>query len=127
MMTRGEGGGGGDGEYNWECLFHNDRDDNEYNKDNKYDNKKDGKGLRRGAEDGGEFDYDGHDVVYGPSFSGMGWRMSIVGPHTTAAIINNDNVDNDCHCGGEVSCLPPPLVRPVLPDATRCCQCCQPQ
>ncbi len=62
----------------------------------------------------GESNYNGRDVIRGPSFGGMGHRMLIVGPLATAAVIdkdinNNDNDDNnDRRCGGGVSC-PPPL------------------
>ncbi len=87
--------------WNGECLFEDDR------KYNKYDNVEDGKGSRGGADDGGESDNDGRDVVRGPSFGGVGHRTSIVGPHAAAAIIE-DNYDNDCHHGGGASC-PPPL------------------
>jgi hypothetical protein len=47
MMGR-EGEGEGGGEYKGECLLLNYR-----NNDSKYNNKKDGKGLHGGAEDGG--------------------------------------------------------------------------
>jgi hypothetical protein len=52
----GRGRGGGGGEYNGECLFDDDSDDNEYNNDdeydidNEYDNAEDGKGSRRRAD-----------------------------------------------------------------------------
>jgi hypothetical protein len=62
--------------------------------------EEDGKGSRRGADDGGESDYDGRDVVRGQSFGGVGRRMSIVGPHAAAAVINDDDVDNDRRHGG---------------------------
>ncbi len=87
--------------WNGECLFNNDRDDR------KYDNAEDGKGSCGGADDGGESNNDGRNVVRGPSSGGMGHRTSIVGPHATAAIIDN-NDDNDRRRGGGASC-PPPL------------------
>ncbi len=94
------GGGGGGGEYEGECVFHDDHDNDEYNDDNKYDEEEDGKGSHGGADDGGESDYDGRDVICGPSFGSVGQRKSIVGPHAAAAVIN-DNKDNDCrHSGG---------------------------
>jgi hypothetical protein len=74
-MTGWEGEWGGGGEYEGECLFDDDRDKDEYNDDNEYNDKEDGKGLRRGADDGGESDYDGRDVVCGPSFANVGRRM----------------------------------------------------
>ena len=74
-MTGREGEEGGGGEYEGECLFHDDRDDNECDDDNEYDDEEDGKGSRRGADDGGESDYDGRDVVRGPSFGSVGRRM----------------------------------------------------
>jgi hypothetical protein len=52
-MTGWEGRGGGGGEYDWECLFDDNRDDNKCNNDNKYDNAENEKGLRGGAENGG--------------------------------------------------------------------------
>jgi hypothetical protein len=54
-----EGEGGGGGEYDGECLFHDASYDDEYDDDNKYGNEdvyndaEDGKGLRGGAVDGG--------------------------------------------------------------------------
>jgi hypothetical protein len=55
MMTGWEGEGGGGREYKGECLFDNDRNKDEYNDDNiEYNDKEDGKGLHRGADDGGE-------------------------------------------------------------------------
>ncbi len=40
--------------------------------------------------------YDSRDVVRGPSFGGVGHRMSIVGPHAAAAVIDdNDDDSND--------------------------------
>jgi hypothetical protein len=47
------GGGGGYGEYNGECLFDNDRNNNKYNDNDKYNNAEDGKGLLGGADNGG--------------------------------------------------------------------------
>jgi hypothetical protein len=95
--------------WNGECLFDNNRNNNEYN------NVEDGNGLRRGAEKKGESDYDSRDVIRGPFFGGVGHRTSIVGPHATATVIDNnnsafikDNVDNNCRSGGGASC-PPPL------------------
>jgi hypothetical protein len=44
---------------------------------------------------GGESNYDGRKVVCGPSVGGMGQRTLIVGPHTAAAIvIDDDNVNH---------------------------------
>jgi hypothetical protein len=73
-----------------------------------------GKGSCEGADDGGESNYNGRDVLCGLSVKGMGWRMLIVGPHA-AVVDNNDN--NDCHRRGGGVLPPPPLVRPVLLDA----------
>jgi hypothetical protein len=115
---RGEGG-----EYDGECLYHNNRNDKKYNDDNKYNDKEDGKGLRRGADKGGESNFAGHDIVHRQSFSGVGWGMLIFGLHAAAAVINDKDVDNNCRSGGGVSC-PPPLVGPVPPDAPCCRQCC---
>jgi hypothetical protein len=53
-MTGREGEGGGGGKYEGECLFHDDRDDNDCDDDNKYYDKEDGKGSCRGADDAGE-------------------------------------------------------------------------
>jgi hypothetical protein len=86
---------------NMEWLFHDNRDDNEY------DNEEDGKGSRGGTDDWGESDYDCRDIVCGPSFGRVGQRMSIVGPHAAAAIIDDDEVDND-RCRGEGASCPPP-------------------
>ncbi len=99
MPPAGGGGGGGGGQvgntrWNGECLFNDDRDDKEY------DDAEDGKGSREGAEDGGESDNDGRDVVRGPSFGGMGHRTSIVSPHAAAAAIIDDNDNNNRHRGG---------------------------
>jgi hypothetical protein len=58
-----------------------------YNDDNEYNDEEDGKGSPGGADDGGESDYDGRDIIRGPSFGSMGWKMSIVGPHATATIL----------------------------------------
>ncbi len=104
MGREGEGGGGG--EYEGECLFHDIDDNNEYGNDKEYDNKEDEKRSRRVADDGGESNKDGCDVICGPSFGGVGWRMSIIGPHAAAAVINNDNVYNNCRCGRGPSCPP---------------------
>ncbi len=95
-----------------ECLFDDDHNDNEY------DDTKDGKGSRGGADDGGESDNDGRNVVRGPSFGGVGHRTSIVGPQAAAAI-TNDNDDKVCRHGGGASCPPPPVC-PVPLDAARC-------
>jgi hypothetical protein len=46
------GGGGGGGEYHQECLFDGNRDNDEYDNDNEYNDTEDGKGSRRGADDG---------------------------------------------------------------------------
>ncbi len=97
-------------------MFHDDQDNDEYDNNNKYNDEEDGKGLHGGADDGGKSNYDGRDIVRGPSFGGVGWRMSIVGPHATAAVIN-DNKDNNCHRGGWASC--PPTSGPSRP--TRRC------
>jgi hypothetical protein len=100
-MTRQEKEEGGGGEYNRECLFDNDRDNNEYDNEDKYNDGEDGKGSRGGADNEGEPDYDGRNIVRGPSFGGMGHRMPIVGPHATVAIIdNNDNGDYCIAVGG---------------------------
>jgi hypothetical protein len=106
-MTGREGEGGGGGEYEGGCLFDDDRDEDEYDDDNEYDDKEDGKGSRGGADDGGESDYDGRDVVRGPSFGSVGWRMSIYAPHAAATVIDDDDFDNDRHRGGGASCPPP--------------------
>jgi hypothetical protein len=109
MKTGREGEGELGGEYDGECLFNDDRDDNEYDSDNEYDNAEDGKGLRGRADDGGESDYNGRDVVRGPSFGGVGHRTSIVSPHAAAAVIH-DNDDDERRCGGGALC--PPLSGP---------------
>ncbi len=62
---------------------------------------------RGGADDGGESDYDGRDVVHGPSFGSVGRRMSINAPHATATVINDDDFDNNRRRGGGASCPPP--------------------
>jgi hypothetical protein len=100
----GRGRGWGGGEYDGECLFDNDRDNDKYNDDNKYDNAEDGKGLRRGEDDGWESNYDGCNVICEPS-SGGGGRMSILGPHATVVVDDNDN---DCLHGRGVL-FPPPF------------------
>ncbi len=100
--------------WNGECLFDDDCNSK------KYDDAEDGKGSRGGVDDGGESDNNGHNVIRGPSFGGVGHRTLIIGPHAAAAIID-DNDDNDCHCGGGASCPPPPPVHPNPPDAARCC------
>jgi hypothetical protein len=91
----------------------------EYNDNDKYNGAEDGKGSRKGADDGGESDYDGRNVIHGPSFHGVGHRTLTVGPHAAAADINNDDDINRRH-GGGASCPPPP-VRPVPPGAACCC------
>ncbi len=105
MGWEGEGGGGG--KYNGECLFDKKRNNDKYKNDDKYNNVEDGKGMRGGADDKGESNYSGRDVIRGPSFSGVGHRTSIVGPHAAAANIDNDDNDEDCHQGG--GCHAPPL------------------
>ncbi len=117
-------GGGVGGEYDGERLFDNNRDDNNYDNDDKYNNAEDGKGLRGGADDGGESDYDCCNIVCGPSFGNVGHMTSIVGPHASAAVIN-DTTMIAATLGGRHA--PPPPVRPVPPDANRCCQCCRPR
>jgi hypothetical protein len=67
----------------------------------------DGKGSRGGADDGGESDYDGRDLVRGPSFGSVGRRMSIDGPHTAATVIDDDDFDNNRRRGGGASYPPP--------------------
>ncbi len=47
------GGEVGNATWKGECLFDDERDDDEYNVDDEYDNVEDGKGSRRGADDGG--------------------------------------------------------------------------
>jgi hypothetical protein len=107
MMTGWEGEGGGGEEYNGECLFGNDQDGNKYDNNDEYNGAEDGKGLRRGVDDGGESDYDGRDVIRGPSIGGLGHRTLIIGPKAAAAVINyNDDINR--RCGGGASC-PPPL------------------
>ncbi len=103
-MTGREGEGGGGGKYDGECLFDDDPDNNEYDDNDKYDDAEDGKGSCRGVDNGGESDYDGHDVVCGPSIGGVGRRTLIVGPH--AAIVDDNNDDN-CRHGGGALCPPP--------------------
>ncbi len=51
----------------------------------------------------GKFDYDGCNVVSGPSVRGLGQRILIVGPHTAAAVDDDD----DCCRGGGGLCPPP--------------------
>jgi hypothetical protein len=94
----GEGGGGE--KYKGECLFHNNHNKDEYNNDNKYNDKEDGKGSHDGVDDGGESNYDGRDVIRRPSFGGVGRRMLIVSPHTAAAIMDNNNIANNCRRSG---------------------------
>ncbi len=75
--------------------------------------------------------YDGRDVIRGPSFGGVGHRMSIFSPHAAAAVIDEDDDDKDNHHrSGGASCPPPPvrLVPPdtvppdtILPDAAHHC------
>jgi hypothetical protein len=120
-----EGERGGGGEYEGECLFDNDHDEDEYDDNNKYNNKEDGNGSRGGADDGGKSNYDGHDVIRGPSFGSMGQRTLINGPYATATFIDDDDFDNDRRRSGGASC-PPPLVCPVLPDAACLCRCRRP-
>jgi hypothetical protein len=48
-----EGKGGGGGEYEGECLFQDDRDNDKYNDNNEYNDEEDGKGSRGEADDGG--------------------------------------------------------------------------
>ncbi len=62
----------------------------------------DGKGPRGGADNGGEFDYDGHNVIRGLSFGGMGHRTSIIGPYAAAAVIDKDDDNNRRRGGGGV-------------------------
>jgi hypothetical protein len=93
MLAGWEGEGGGGGEYDRECPFDDDRDDNKYNDDNEYNNAEDGNGSRGGVDDGVESNYNGHDVVSEPSFGGVGQRTLIVRPHAAAAIINDNDVD----------------------------------
>ncbi len=45
-MTGWKGEGGVGGEYDGECLFDDDRDDDKYNNDDKYDDVEDGNGSR---------------------------------------------------------------------------------
>ena len=114
------------GEYEGECLFDDDRDDDEYNHNNEYNDVEDGEGLLRGADDGGESNYNGRDIVRGPSFGGVRRRMLIVAPHAAAAVIDDDVINNDRRRGGGASCPPPPVL-PVPPDAARRRQCRRPR
>jgi hypothetical protein len=98
--------------YKWEFLFHNDRDDDKYDVDNEYNDKEDGKGSHGGADDRGETNYNGCNIVRGPSFVGVGRRMSIFGHHAAATIFNDNDVDNDCRRSGEASCPPLSYARP---------------
>jgi hypothetical protein len=117
-MTGQEGEGGEGGEYKGECLFDEDRDKDKYdNNDNEYEDEEDGKGSRGGANNGGESNYDCCDIVRGPSFGSMGWRMLIEGPHAAATVIVDDNFNNNCRCGGGAS-FPPPSG-PPCPDGHR--------
>jgi hypothetical protein len=75
--------------------------------------------LCGGADNGGESNYNGRHVIRGPSFGGVGQRISIVSSHGAAAVINNKDVDNDLYRSGGRH-APPPLVHPVLPDAACC-------
>jgi hypothetical protein len=105
--------GGGGGEYNRECLFDNDCNGNKYDNNNKYSNAEDGKGLRGGADNGGESHYDGCDVVCGPSFGsvGIGRRLlapTLPPPSSTTTMMTIAPVVGGRHA-------PPPLVHPVLP------------
>ncbi len=113
MMTGREGEGGEGGEYSGECLFDDNHDNNKYNDNDEYNGTEDGKESRRVADDGGESDYNGRDVIHRPSFGSRGHRTSIVGPHAAAAVINNNDHNNRRH-GGGASCPPLP-VRPVPP------------
>ncbi len=106
-MTEREGEGGGGGEYDGECLFDDDRDDYEYDEDDEYNHAEDGKGSRGGADDEGESNYDGRNVVRGPSFGGVGHSTSNVGPHAAAAVIDDDDDDDYCRRGGGSSSPPP--------------------
>ncbi len=72
----------------------------------------------RGGGQQGESNYNSCHVIRGPSFGGVGWRTLIVGPHTTVV---DDDDDGNHHHGRKA------LVHPVLLDAARHCQCCQPQ
>jgi len=56
----------------------------------------------RGSKQRGEPNYNGCSVVRGPSVGVVGWRTLIVGPHTTATIVNNNNY----HHGGGALCPP---------------------
>ncbi len=87
--------------WNGECLFDDNRNDNKYNNNDEYNDAEDGKGSRGVADDGEESDYDGHNVIRGPSFGGVGHRMSIVGPHAASAAIIDNKDNNDLRRGGE--------------------------
>jgi hypothetical protein len=123
MGREGEGGGGG--EYEGECLFDDNRDEDEYDNNKEYHKEEDGKGSKGGADDGGEPNYDGRDIVCGPSFGSVGQRMLINGPHAAAIVINNNNFNNNHRHGGGRH-APPPPVRPVPPDAACRRQCRRP-
>jgi hypothetical protein len=114
-----EGEGGGSWEYNWECLFDNDCDNNKYDDNNNNDNAEDGEGLHGGVVDGGESDYDGCNIVHGSSFGGVGHRTLIIATHAAAAIIDDNDDDDHRRGGGGVSC--PPTSGP-----SHCRQCHQP-
>ncbi len=54
----GKGGVVGNTTWNGECLFNDDREDDKYEDDDKYNDVEDGKGSRRGANNGGDSDTD---------------------------------------------------------------------
>jgi hypothetical protein len=101
--------GGGGREYNGECLLDDDRDDDKYDNNNKMMMQRMGRD-RTGEWTTGESDYDGHDVVSGPSIGGVGQRTLIVGPHAAAAV---DDDDDRCHGRGASR---PPLSGPSRPS-----------
>jgi hypothetical protein len=91
-----EGEGGRCGEYDGECLFDDDRDEDEYEEDKKNVDVEDGMGCTGERTSGGN-PIQCCNVVHGLSFGGVGQKMLIVVPQAAAAIINNED---DCHCRG---------------------------
>ncbi len=113
--TGQEGERRGGGKYNQECLFDDDGEDNKYN------DAEDGKGLRGGADDGGNL-----STLVAMSSTGHPSRAWGRGRQLSAPTVPLlSSMRTFAAMVGE-HCAPPCPVRPVPPDTAHHCQCCQP-
>ncbi len=107
---------------NGECLFDDNRNDNEYDDDDGYDDAEDGKESCGGADDGGN---PTRTVV--TLSAGCPLAVWVIGHRSSAPALPPPSSTTTmtiipAAVGGR--CAPPPPVCPLPPDAACCCQCC---